>query len=105
LAHKKKLSFEQQVARLEEIVTILDRGTAPIEELLRLYQEGMSLSQQCRTYLTEAEQKVVLIDRQNVSLNDKLSNSDRELDTDRSDDFDDDRLPNSTLFSLDDDDF
>lgn len=58
------LSFEEQIDRLEEIVGILDKGEAPIEEMLKLYEEGMALARFCRTYLESAEQKVIVISRQ-----------------------------------------
>jgi exodeoxyribonuclease VII small subunit len=57
-------SFEQQIQRLEEIVDLLDRGDVAIEQMLKLYQEGMSLSKQCRIYLETAEQKVTSISAQ-----------------------------------------
>ncbi|WP_017720730.1 exodeoxyribonuclease VII small subunit [Kamptonema formosum] len=60
------LSFEEQIDRLEEIVGILDKGEAPIEEMLKLYEEGMGLARFCRTYLESAEQKVIVISRQDI---------------------------------------
>ena len=36
----KKQTFEQNMTRLEEIVTALERGDAPLEESLALFQEG-----------------------------------------------------------------
>jgi exodeoxyribonuclease VII small subunit len=56
--------FEQQIQRLETIVDLLDRGDVAIEEMLKLYQEGMTLAKQCRTYLETAEQKVTTINAQ-----------------------------------------
>ncbi|MFN6140884.1 MAG: exodeoxyribonuclease VII small subunit [Pseudanabaena sp.] len=55
------LSFEEQLQRLEEIVEILDDGEAALDEMLKLYEEGMQRSQYCREYLENAEQKVTLI--------------------------------------------
>ncbi|MFN5750537.1 MAG: exodeoxyribonuclease VII small subunit [Pseudanabaena sp.] len=55
------LSFEEQLQRLEEIVEILDDGEAALDEMLKLYEEGMQRSQYCREYLEKAEQKVTLI--------------------------------------------
>ncbi|HBC42077.1 MAG TPA: exodeoxyribonuclease VII small subunit [Pseudanabaena sp.] len=55
------LSFEEQLQRLEEIVEILDDGGAALDEMLKLYEEGMQRSQYCREYLEKAEQKVTLI--------------------------------------------
>ena len=57
-------SFEQQLERLEQIVEVLDRGDAPLDELLKLYEEGMALTQTCRLYLETAQQKIIIIDGQ-----------------------------------------
>lgn len=62
-----KPSFETQVNRLEQIVAILDKGSAPIDELLKLYQEGMKLATQCRVYLEKAEQQVISINHELAS--------------------------------------
>lgn len=55
---EKKLSFEQAMSRLEEIVTALERGEAPLEESLSLFEEGSKLLRQCTVMLDNAEQKV-----------------------------------------------
>ena len=55
---EKKQSFEQSMGRLEEIVTLLERGDRPLEEALSLFEEGSKLMKQCATLLDKAEQKV-----------------------------------------------
>ena len=55
----KKLSFEQSISRLEEIVKTLERGDAPLSDSLKLFEEGTSLITNCDTLLNEAEQAVV----------------------------------------------
>ena len=55
---EKKLTFEQAMARLEEIVRLLERGDAPLEEALSLFEEGTTLRKKCSTMLDKAEQKV-----------------------------------------------
>ena len=57
MADKKK-TFEQAMERLEEIVSLLERGEAPLEESLKLFEEGMGRMKQCSTLLDRAEQKV-----------------------------------------------
>lgn len=52
-------SFEQSLARLEEIVKLLERGDAPLAESLGLFEEGAGLIRSCGKLLDEAEQKVV----------------------------------------------
>lgn len=56
---EKKLSFEQAIKRLEEIVSLLERGDRPLEEALTLFEEGTKLMKQCNALLDKAEQKVL----------------------------------------------
>ena len=53
-----KISFEESMHRLEQIVRILERGEAPLEETLKLFQEGTALIQSCGKLLDEAELQV-----------------------------------------------
>ena len=52
-------TFESQMARLEEIVRLLERGEAPLAESMKLFEEGTKLAAQCRKELDSAEPKVV----------------------------------------------
>ena len=54
-------SFEQNMQRLEQIVRALERGDVPLEESLKLFQEGTELVRACGTLLDEAEQQVKMI--------------------------------------------
>lgn len=56
-----KMTFEQALARLEEIVAKLEQGNIALEESLAIYQEGMRLSNTCSQMLQEAEGKVMAI--------------------------------------------
>ena len=56
---EKKLTFEQAMGRLEEIVAQLEGGEHPLEDSLALYEEGAKLMKQCVTMLDRAEQKVM----------------------------------------------
>ena len=56
---EKKLTFEQAMARLEEIVSILETGEQPLEQSLALYEEGAKLMKQCTLLLDKAEQTVM----------------------------------------------
>lgn len=68
----KKLSFEQSLSRLDEIVRHLEKGDLPLSESLALYEEGTGLIKQCSEMLDEAEQKVVKLkkgpDREPIEL-------------------------------------
>jgi len=58
---QKKISFEKAMARLEEIVERLESGEAPLDETIRLFEEGKRLGQECRRQLTEVEKRIQLI--------------------------------------------
>jgi|WetSurMetagenome_2_1015567.scaffolds.fasta_scaffold893132_2 exodeoxyribonuclease VII small subunit len=48
-------SFEQLLKRLEEIVNRLEQGDVPLEDSLKLYEEGLALSKTCGERLAQAE--------------------------------------------------
>ena len=54
-----KPTFEDQIARLEEIVSQLERGDAQLADSLALFEEGTRLIAACSKQLDQAEQKVV----------------------------------------------
>ena len=55
----KKVTFEQQLERLEEIVVALEKGDAPLADSLKLFEEGTKLIAACGKQLDQAEQQVV----------------------------------------------
>jgi exodeoxyribonuclease VII small subunit len=54
----KKASFEEAIERLEEIVRRLEEGDVPLDESIKLYEEGMRLGNTCRKMLDEADLKI-----------------------------------------------
>ncbi len=54
-----KLTFEAAISRLEEIVRNLERGDAPLDASLKLFEEGTALISGCSKMLENAEQTVV----------------------------------------------
>ena len=56
---KQTIRFEDALDRLEEIVRHLEKGDLPLNDSLRLYEEGTGLITACSKMLDEAEQKVV----------------------------------------------
>ena len=56
---KNKLSYEQSIAKLDDIVRSMERGDVPLEQALKLFEEGASLIASCNKMLDEAEQMVV----------------------------------------------
>ncbi|MDD5907521.1 MAG: exodeoxyribonuclease VII small subunit [Clostridia bacterium] len=57
----KKKTFEQSMSRLEEIVAALEKGDAPLEESLALFQEGTRLISACGKALDQAQQQLKLL--------------------------------------------
>ena len=55
------VTFEAAIARLEEIVRALESGSAPLDESLTLFEEGVALVKLCNARLDTAEQKVKLL--------------------------------------------
>lgn len=54
-----ELSFDQAITRLEEVVRQMESGDLPLEETMRLFEEGARLTAVCSKKLEQAEQKVV----------------------------------------------
>ena len=55
---EKQESFEQSLARLDEIVRHLEKGDLPLNDSLRLFEEGTGLVRRCGAMLDEAEQNL-----------------------------------------------
>ena len=60
--------FEDCLQRLEAIVHQLEKGDLPLEAALKLFEEGIQLSQSCRKELEAAEGKVEILLKQNGKL-------------------------------------
>ena len=56
--NKENKTFEQSMARLEQIVRAMERGDVALEESLKLFQEGTELVRSCGKLLDEAELQV-----------------------------------------------
>ncbi len=63
MAAKKEKSFEENMARLEEIVSLLERGDAPLKDSLSLFEEGTKLVGTCSDMLENARQMVVKLQK------------------------------------------
>ena len=60
-----KMTFEQALARLEQIVKALEGGNVPLDDLLGLYDEGSTLVRFCTEKLGAAREKVKTLQLQN----------------------------------------
>jgi exodeoxyribonuclease VII small subunit len=54
-------TFEESLKQLEKIVDQLERGDLPLEESLRLFEDGVRLSSACKQELDAAEGKVQIL--------------------------------------------
>ena len=54
-------SFEENMKRLEQIVRAMDQGDVPLEESLKLFQEGTELVRSCGKLLDDAELQVKIV--------------------------------------------
>ncbi len=58
-----KEKFEDALNKLEKIVSELEEGDLPLEESLKLFEEGIRLSRFCNQKLDEAEKKVEILSK------------------------------------------
>jgi exodeoxyribonuclease VII small subunit len=54
-------SFEQALQQLEQIVQKLEKGELPLEDSLKLYEDGIRLSRLCHAKLEEAEGRIEVL--------------------------------------------
>ena len=55
------LGFEECLARLEQIVSALEAGNLPLEESLKVFEEGIALARHCSRYLEDAERRIEVL--------------------------------------------
>ena len=71
-------TFEASLNDLEKIVKQLEDGDLPLEKSLKLFEDGVKLSRECRERLTNAERRIeVLLQDADGGL--KLENLDPEV--------------------------
>ena len=67
---KKTKTFEEALSRLEEIVTLMEKGKLSLDDTVKLYKEGVELASFCGGKLTDAKQQVTIL---SVGLDGQLS--------------------------------
>ncbi len=65
---KKQFNFDQSLRQLEKIVEKMEEDDLPLEESIKLFEEGMKLSKTCQAALKEAEGKIQKLSKQGDSL-------------------------------------
>jgi len=58
---EKKISFEEAMNKLEQIVDRLEEGDVPLEEAIAFYKDGMELSKLCHDKLKSVEEQLTQI--------------------------------------------
>lgn len=61
MAAKKKLTFEEQLAGVEALISQMESGGLPLEESLKRYEEGMKTLAALEKELNEATQRVTVL--------------------------------------------
>jgi exodeoxyribonuclease VII small subunit len=61
MAEKKKMSLEEAMARLEEVVAQLENDKLPLDKSLKFYEEGVKLASQCANELEAAKRKIQIL--------------------------------------------
>ena len=62
---KKKQTFEASLKKLEKIVGQLEDGDLSLEESLKLFEDGVKLSRECRDRLDQAERRIEILLKDN----------------------------------------
>lgn len=68
----KPQSFEKAFGRLEEIARLLEGESLPLDEALKLFEEGMNLVETCNGRLSEAEKTITKLSRKDDDLEEEL---------------------------------
>jgi exodeoxyribonuclease VII small subunit len=55
------LKFEDCLARLQQIVTALETGNLPLEESLKVFEEGIAMARHCQRYLEDAQRRIEVL--------------------------------------------
>ena len=55
------LKFEDCLTRLEQIVSALEGGNLPLEESLKVFEDGITLARHCARYLDAAERRIEVL--------------------------------------------
>ena len=64
---KNEIDFEKALAELEQLVETMEKGDLTLEESLKQFERGVTLTRACQKALSEAEQKVRILTRDSES--------------------------------------
>mgnify|MGYP002732318302 CR=1 FL=1 len=60
---KKAETYEKAMERLEEIVSQLGEGNLPLDDMMKLYEEGAAIADRCRAMLEDYQAKLEAIEK------------------------------------------
>lgn len=64
----KEENFEELIVKLEDITNKLEKEQLPLDESVKLFEEGIKISKVCNSKLEEAEQKITILINENNEL-------------------------------------
>jgi exodeoxyribonuclease VII small subunit len=65
-----KLSFEQAIKELTNIVSKIEQGEIPLQDSLTQYERGMALIRHCQNILRTAEKRIEKISEKDIESTD-----------------------------------
>ena len=75
--------FEQSLTELEALVSKLEQGDVPLEDALKTFERGVTLTRQCQSALRAAQQKVeILLTRNGNETVESFSDDEEDVDDD-----------------------
>ena len=72
----KKINFEENMEKLEKIVTDLEKGELNLDDSVKKFEEGIKLSKECNKILEEAEKKITILLEENGETKEEIFNTD-----------------------------
>lgn len=64
MAEKKNKTIEENIARLNEINSLMSDSSIKLEESFKLYKEGVELVEKCKKQLADVEKQIVILEEQ-----------------------------------------
>lgn len=71
-----KINFEENMEKLEKIVTDLEKGELNLDDSVKKFEEGIKLSKECNKILEEAEKKITILLEENGETKEEAFNTD-----------------------------
>ena len=68
--NKNKINLKKTFEQLDQILNRLETSDIDIDEMVKLYEQGMNLTKECKLKIEEAEQKIKIIDKDNNEIQD-----------------------------------